>query len=681
MLPWRRAFSTSIARLERAAATRPQILKCADVDLKSKQTPCTLEGQKIKLRGLLRSVRKQKETAFAAINDGTSLTPLQVILKPEQAAGLTTGAAVEVSGIWKASKPGLEQSHELHATTVTVVGESDKTYPIQKKYHTPEFLRQHPHLRFRTPFNTVFARFRSASLSSFPKAFRESSFGKFIQVHPPIITSSDCEGAGETFAVVPRETLGSGLPEREQDHFFRAPKYLSVSSQLHLEAFSAALGNVYAMAPAFRAERSDTPRHLSEFYMVEVESNFISNLEDLTNLTEDILRRYVRHMHKLPITGELLKMQENAKKEHAETQTSEDLHSRWEHFLKGRRWRRMTYTQAIARLQNAVSEGQANFEYAPTWSAGLQLEHERYLVDVINKGRPMFVTNYPKAVKPFYMAPSHTRNPTKPAKSIPGKETVACFDLLLPELGEVAGGSLREHRLPQLIQNMRKHGLIKKTAVAVEATEGQQVTEPEAKEPEVKETEAQKTEVQESEIKETEVEESEVKESDAKESEAQKTEVQKSEVKETEVNTAEAKETEAEETEVKKAEVKETDVEETEVKETEPQETDAKKSEATELARKEKKAKRKAEKEQKAKEKAAREKEAKEKAAKEQLYPHLLPGEDLGHLQWYADLRRWGSSPHGGFGIGFDRLLSYLTGVQNVRDVVPFPRYAGKADC
>jgi hypothetical protein len=364
-------------------------------------------------------------------------------------------------------------------------------------------------------------------------------------------------------------------------------------------------------------------------------------------------------------------MQENAKKEHAETQTSGDLHSRWEHFLKGRRWRRMTYTQAIARLQKAVSEGQANFEYAPTWSAGLQLEHERYLVDVINKGRPMFVTNYPKAVKPFYMAPSHTRDPNKPAKTKPGRETVACFDLLLPELGEVAGGSLREHRLPELIQNMREHGLIKKTAVTVEATEGPEVTEPEAKEPELKETEAQKTEVQESEIKETEVEESEVKESDAKESEATKTEVQESEVKETEV----------EETEVKKAEVKETEVEETEVKKAEPQETEAKEPETTELARKEKKAKRKAEKEQKAKERAAREKEAKEKAAKEQLYPHLLPGEDLGHLQWYADLRRWGSSPHGGFGIGFDRLLSYLTGVQNVRDVVPFPRYAGKADC
>ncbi|CEL07469.1 Putative Asparaginyl-tRNA synthetase [Aspergillus calidoustus] len=651
MLPWRRAFSTSLGRLEHAAVTRPQFLRCADVDRKSKQTPCALEGQEIKLRGLLRSVRKQKEIAFAAINDGTSFTPLQVILSPEQAAGLTTGAAVEVSGIWKASKPGLKQTHELHASTVTVVGESDKTYPIQKKYHTPEFLRQHPHLRFRTPFNTVFARFRSACIANFPKAFRDSPFGNFLQVHPPIITSSDCEGAGETFAVVPRETLVTGLPEREQDHFFRAPKYLSVSSQLHLEAFSAALGNVWAMAPAFRAERSDTPRHLSEFYMVEVESNFISNLEDLTNMTEDILRRYVRQMYKLTSTGEFLKMQENAKKEHPETQTSGDLHQRWGHFLKGRKWRRMTYTDAIARLQKAVSEGKAKFEHVPTWSTGLQLEHERYIVDVINKGRPIFVTDYPKTIKPFYMAPSHSRDPTKPAEKNPGKETVACFDLLLPELGEVAGGSLREHRLPELIQNMREHGLIKKTAIAVEETEGPEVTEPEAKE----------SEVQESDIKDTEVEESEVKESEVRESEAQKTEVQESEVKE--------------------AEVKQTEVEETQVKETETQETEAKESQATELTRKEKKAKRKAEKEQKAKEREARDKEAKEIAAKEQLYPHLLPGEDLGHLQWYADLRRWGSAPHGGFGIGFDRLISYLTGVQNVRDVVPFPRYAGKADC
>ncbi|KAJ0426314.1 hypothetical protein BJY00DRAFT_129732 [Aspergillus carlsbadensis] len=650
MLPWRRAFSTSTARLEHAAVKRAQFLKCADVNTRSQATPCTLEGQEIKLRGLLRTVRKQKEIAFAAINDGTSFRPLQVILSPEQAAGLTTGAAVEVSGIWKASKPGLEQTHELHATTVTVIGESDTTYPIQKKYHTPEFLRQSPHLRFRTPFNTVFARFRSACIVSFPTAFRESSFGKFLQVHPPIITSSDCEGAGETFAVVPRETLGTGLPEKEQDHFFRAPKYLSVSSQLHLEAFSAALGNVWAMAPAFRAERSDTPRHLSEFYMVEAESNFVSDLEDLTHMTEDILRRFVRKMHKLLVTGELLKIQENARNEFPETHTSVDLHKRWEHFLGGHKWRRMTYTKAIAHLQKAVSEGKANFEYAPTWSAGLQLEHERYIVDVINKGQPIFVTNYPKAVKPFYMAPSHGHDPTKPAETEPGKETVACFDLLLPELGEVAGGSLREHRLPELIQNMREHGLIKKTAIAVEETGGLEAAEPQAKEPEINEFEAQKTEVQELEIKETEV--------------------QESERKDAEVN-AEAKEIEVEETEV----------EEAEVKETETQETEAKGSETTEPTRKEKKAQRKQEKEQKAKEREAREKEAKEKAAKEQLYPHLLPGEDLGHLQWYADLRRWGSAPHGGFGIGFDRLISYLTGVQNVRDVVPFPRYAGKADC
>ncbi|KAL2839060.1 hypothetical protein BJY01DRAFT_219471 [Aspergillus pseudoustus] len=539
MLPWRRAFSTSFARLNHGAPVNngysPRLITLLTDNPKK---PRSFEDQNVTIQGLVRSVRKQKTVAFAAINDGSFTTNVQAVLSPEQASDLSTGAAVEISGIWKACKPGAKQTHELHATTVTVVGGSDpETYPIQKKYLSPEFLRQNPHLRFRTPANALLARFRSAAINRVDGAFGGSP-GRFIQVHPPLITSSDCEGAGETFAVIPRETLATGLPEKEQDHFFRAPKYLSVSSQLHLEAYAAQLGNVWALAPVFRAEKSDTPRHLSEFYMLETESNFLSDLRALTNICERILCNIVRRLEDAPVTKELFKSLENKEEDSPGAPNLLDLKKRWAPFAKGQSpWRRITYTKAIAALQEAVTQGRASFEYAPTWSAGLQLEHERYIVDVINDGRPVFVTDYPKAVKPFYMAPSHDRN----AETEPGPETVACFDLLFPGIGEVAGGSLREHRLPELIQNMREHGLIKKTAAV---TEGNIESE-----------------------------------------------------------------------------------------------------------------------------------------AKEQLYPHLLPGEDLGHLKWYADLRRWGSAPHGGFGIGFDRFLSYLTGVSNIRDIVAFPRYSGKADC
>ncbi|KAL5359802.1 hypothetical protein BJX96DRAFT_174694 [Aspergillus floccosus] len=532
MRTWRRTFATSVARLNHNPATRragPAPLRCVQVLQRSRNGPCDLEDQEIKLNGFVRSVRKQKRFAFAEISDGSTVEPLQAFLKPAQAAELSTGTAVEISGIWKACPPGKEQTHELQATEVKIVGEADpETYPIQKKYHSPEFLRQIPHLRIRTPFNSLLSRFRSECLYQLGNVFRSAPNGGFVQVHPPLITSSDCEGAGETFTVVPREAMGS--QQADGEHFFRAPKYLTVSSQLHLEAYAAELGNVWTMSPMFRAEKSDTPRHLSEFYMLEAEVNFMHDLDALTGLVEHLLRDLTRRLYDTPVGQEILAAKRSGEtgQEHPD-ESNAVLRQRWQDMMDGPRWARITYTDAIAALQDAVASGQASFEYEPRWTDGLQLEHEKYIVDVLHSGRPVFVTDYPKAIKPFYMAPSDA------STAHPG-DTVACFDLLLPEVSEVAGGSLREHRLPQIIQNMRDHGLIK--------------TCPEPPSPDA-----------------------------------------------------------------------------------EPQ------------------------------------------------YPHLLPGEDLGHLQWYADLRRWGTAPHGGFGLGFDRFLGFLAGVSSVRDVVSFPRYFGRADC
>ncbi|KAL2860757.1 asparagine--tRNA ligase SLM5 [Aspergillus lucknowensis] len=551
MQTWRRTFTTSLARLNHspaATATTPVLLRCAEVLHNSRQKPCGLEDQEIKLHGFIRSVRKQKRFAFAEVSDGTAVEAVQAILSPAQATELSTGAAVEISGIWKACPPGKEQSHELQVTAVNVVGKTDpETYPIQKKYQSPEFLRQIPHLRFRTPHNALLARFRSECLHQLGNSFRFAPNGGFVQVQPPVITSSDCEGAGETFTVVPRETLVTGLPDQEQDHFFRAPKYLSVSSQLHLEAYAAELGNVWTLSPVFRAEKSDTPRHLSEFYMLEAEVNFLSDLEALTNVVEDLLRDLTRRLYETPAAQEILSIKRDTNPDSQESDAPLDLRQRWLNLMDGPRWRRITYTAAIAALQEAVSQGKASFEYSPTWAGGLQLEHERYIVDTLNNGQPVFVTDYPKAVKPFYMAPSQTTTTTTIAE--PEKETVACFDLLLPEVSEVAGGSIREHRLPELIQNMREHGLIKATNPTNTASDTASVTG----------------------------------------------------------------------------------------------ESDSQVAEPT--------------------------------------YPHLRCGENLGHLQWYADLRRWGTAPHGGFGLGFDRFLGYLTGVSSVRDIVAFPRYFGRADC
>lgn len=347
-------------------------------------------------------------------------------------------------------------------------------------------------------------------------------------MQPPLITSSDCEGAGETFTVVPREVAASG---EEGDHFFRAPKYLTVSSQLHLEAYAAELGSVWALSPTFRAERSDTPRHLSEFYMLEAEMNFMSDLDSLTDSVEHIIRDLTRRVYDTRVGQEILSAKRSGEPGHEDTDTdgpSPPLRQRWLDLMDGPRWERITYTQAIEKLQEAVANNSASFEHPPTWTSGLQLEHEKYIVDILFQSRPVFVTDYPKTIKPFYM--SHSQQPAD--ATAPG-ETVACFDLLLPEVSEVAGGSLREHRLQPLIQNMRDCGLVKQRK---------------------------------------------------------------------------------------------------------PVDTEA-------------------------------------------VYPHLSADEDLGHLQWYADLRRWGTAPHGGFGLGLDRFLGYLAGVSSVRDVVAFPRYFGRADC
>lgn len=431
---------------------------------------------------------------------------------------------------------------------MSIVGAADpQTYPIQKKYHSPDFLRQIPHLRLRTPFHSLLSRFRSECLYQLGNVFRFHPSGPFTQVQPPLLTSSDCEGAGETFTVVPRESMGSASAA-EGEHFFRAPKYLTVSSQLHLEAYAAELGSVWTLTPVFRAEKSDTPRHLSEFYMLEAEVNFMYTLDDLTNLVEYLLRDLVRRLYDTPVGQEILTAKRSGEsgQEDSPNASLPDLRQRWLDLMDGPNWRRITYTQAIKMLQNAAAHDGAKFEHPPTWSGGLQLEHEKYIVEVLCKNKPVFVTDYPKQVKPFYMFPSHM--------STTEGETVACFDLLLPDVSEVAGGSLREHRLEHLISNMRENGLVKERPLssATESSESSTSAPPE---------------------------------------------------------------------------------------------------------------------------------EILSDPESEPLYPGLLPNEDLGHLRWYADMRRWGTAPHGGFGVGFDRLLGYLAGVSSVRDVVAFPRYFGRADC
>ena len=366
--------------------------------------------------------------------------------------------------------------------------------------------------------------------------FQIASFFKarqYVRLQPPIITSSDCEGAGEVFTVSAKDASCETLKSIENSHtnqaekFFREPKYLTVSSQLHLEAFVHEHLKVWTLSPAFRAEKSDTARHLSEFYMLEAELR-TKSLQEVMDVVEDLIRSLTVSVRKSNIGDELLNIRHvvESSQEMSMTNRTDMLQRRWQG-LERRSWPRVKYDKAIEVLQEAFKDGRVTFRYQPSWKSGLQLEHEKFLAAELGQGSPIFITDYPAVVKPFYMLPSTTEDSSIATHGA----TVACFDLLLPEACEVVGGSLREHRLENLLTSMHQHGLRK----------------------------------------------------------------------------------------------------------ADPDTTFRMQS---------------------------------------QDFP-----KELNSLDWYIDLRRFGSVPHGGFGLGFDRLLGYLAGVDNIRDIVPWPRYYGKCIC
>lgn len=376
-----------------------------------------------------------------------------------------------------------------------------------------------PHLRARLPFNALLLRLRSQVVAQVTNYFANHGF---TQTHPPIVTSSDCEGAGEVFTIAPGATFDpeagtQAQPRQEQEQFFGSPKYLTVSSQLHLEALAQSVGKVWTLSPTFRAEKSDTARHLSEFYMLEAELAFVENLSDIMDVVEGMLRTVASDIQSSYVGKELLEARTRHHEEDGSSVSHSVLAQRWQGLVDGP-WPRITYHDAIAHLKSAAASGEAHFEFAPGHEDGLQTEHERFLAESLGRGGPVFVTDYPRNIKPFYMSPSQGTSADTNATP-----TVACFDLLVPEICELVGGSMREHRPAELQQSMEHHGL--KTS------------------------------------------------------------------------------------------------------------------------------------------------------------PHGESEASDGSLGWYVDLRRYSSVPHGGFGLGFDRLLCYLSGVSNIRDVVSFPRWHKRCDC
>ncbi|CAO3645540.1 unnamed protein product [Mucor hiemalis] len=428
----------------------------------------------VAVRGWVRSVRKQKQVCFATVNDGSNLKGIQAILTEEEAEKLSTGACVELQGVLTES-PGKEQTKELQVSHVKLLGGCDSTYPLQKKRHTNEFLRSIGHLRMRGNTGSAVLRIRNAASEGIRDFFREQ---EFILTNTPILTSHDCEGGGEVFKITP-------IDSKDSTEFFKKPVYLTVSGQLHAEIMASAMSRVYTFGPTFRAEESLTSRHLAEFWMLEAEMAFIDNLTPLLDVTEGSIQQTTRHV--LDTCSEDLAF--------FNQWVDKSLLRRLEKSVD-KPFVRMTYTEAIDVLQKVQEKEKNRFQFPTTWGSSLQSEHERYLASEYCE-QPVFVTDYPSELKPFYMRENDDN------------KTVGCFDLLLPGIGELVGGSMREERYSILEQKMK----------------------------------------------------------DAK-----------------------------------------------------------------------------------------------------------MNMEDY---QWYLDLRKYGSAPHGGYGIGFERLLLWLTGLENVREVIPMPRWVG----
>ena len=380
----------------------------------------------VRVKGWVRTVRDNKQVLFLELNDGSCFASLQAVCHPNLAnfaelRHLTTGSAVEVVGELIAS-PAAGQKVELQATSVIVVGRADSNFPLQKKRHSFEFLREQAHLRARTnTFGAVF-RVRSALAQAIHQFYQDRGF---VYVHTPIITGSDAEGAGEMFRVTTLDVASPPrTPEGKVDYnqdFFARPTFLTVSGQLNGETFALGLSDIYTFGPTFRAENSNTARHVAEFWMIEPEMAWYDLDDDM-----DLAEAFVKHLMRsaLERCGEDLAFFND--------RIDQGLIKRLEHVLASP-FERLPYTEAVKRLE---ASGQ-KFEFPVHWGANLQAEHERYLTETLI-GRPTFVTDYPKAIKAFYMR----RNADD--------RTVAAMDLLVPKIGELIGGSQREERLDVL---------------------------------------------------------------------------------------------------------------------------------------------------------------------------------------------------------------------------------------
>ena len=379
------------------------------------------DGKEVDLQGWVRTNRNNGSIGFIEFNDGTFFKNIQLVYENNEYSKIKYGSTIEVKGNIKLT-PNNKQPFEITVKEINLLNDCAEDYPLQKKRHSFEFLREIAHLRPRA--NTFYAVFRVRNVLTYAihKYFQERNF---VYVHTPLITSNDAEGAGQVFKVV--------ADMKKPDDFFKANASLTVSGQLHVEAFALTYRDVYTFGPAFRAEQSNTTRHASEFWMIEPEMAFC-DLEDNMNVIESFLKYIIKYVL------------DNAKEEmnFFDTMIEKGVIKKLEHVIHSE-FKRMTYTEAIEILKKAKENGH-HFEFNDIhWGMDLQSEHERYLTEEVIKG-PLFLIDYPKEIKAFYMK-----------QNADGKTVAAC-DLLVPYVGELIGGSQREEKYDVLLKKMQEIG-------------------------------------------------------------------------------------------------------------------------------------------------------------------------------------------------------------------------------
>lgn len=410
------------------------------------------ESQIIEVKGWVRTKRGQSAVAFINLNDGSTINNIQIVadaaaVGEEVLKQISTGACLRVIGKLVPSG-GKGQALEIQATEIEIYGLADETFPIQPKKHSMEFLREKAHLRFRTSTFSAIFRVRHALAFAVHKYYNDNGF---FNLHTPIITSSDAEGAGEMFHVT---SMDIGNPAKDEagevdykQDFFERKTSLTVSGQLEAELGALALSKVYTFGPTFRAENSNTTRHLAEFWMIEPEVAF-NDLKDNMDLAEDFVKKVIANVVEQCKDDLEFLSKRNADEEKTKPQNERSDLTLLEklEFVVNQDFERITYTEAIKLLLNSKPHKKKKFKFPVEWGIDLQSEHERYLVEKHFK-KPVILTDYPKDIKAFYM------------KLNDDEKTVGAMDVLFPGIGEIIGGSQREHRLDVLKSRMEEVGV------------------------------------------------------------------------------------------------------------------------------------------------------------------------------------------------------------------------------